>query len=252
MKIQTLKCQELSLLFKYASLEGWDVEELHILALLNAHPNDFFIAYKKEKLIGFIVAIKHSHEFGFISSFLVLKEFRGLGYGRVIFNFALKHLQGCQIALDSVIDKEKLYKNAGFKSYFDVITYKFISGSLEVTHLDMQTIEYDENLTLLSNPYYMNTMIKDKRVSYKAILKDDDISSCAFTFPYKDGYKINIESTDIDEAITLFFALSDKLPNKTAIYLQATKLSPLHLTLIQELQMSQDSKLSRMYNKILD
>jgi len=252
MKILSLKFHQLELLFSYASSEGWDIEEAHMLALFKSHPNDFFIIYKSSELIGFIIAIKYSNEFGFISSFLVLPEFRGLGYGKVIFEFALKHLQGCQIALDSVVGKEELYEDAGFKSYFDVITYKYITKTKEPRYTKIFTTDYKEGLTHLVNSSYINAMITDERVNYKVILRENHISSCAFSFPYKDGFKIHIESNDIQEIISLFFTLTNKFKTNTAIYLQTTKLSPLLFSLTKELQMSEESKSIRMYNKILD
>jgi len=252
MKITKLQESELALLFKYARVENWDPEEAHTLALYKAHPDDFFIAYKGKKLLGFIVAIKYSEEFGFISSFLVLKEFRSLGFGKKIFNFALKHLEGCQIALDSVVDKTKLYEEIGFKCYFDVITYRFVTGSIHLPSSTIQTIDFDENLALLANNNYISNIVSNDTVNYRAVKNSALVSSCAFTFKYKDGYKIHIESSEINEALTLFFNLTDEFQVGTNIYLQATKLSPLLLAIVQTLKMDEASKHIRMYNKILD
>lgn len=252
MKIRTLKEHELSLLFEYAKLEKWDTEESHTLALYKTHPNDFFIAHEDGKILGFIVAIKHSSAFGFISSFLVLKEFRGQGFGMQIFDFALKHLQGCQIALDSIVDKTELYEKAGFKGYFDVVTYSFVTGSVNLPSSTLQTIDFDENQTVYENNNYLNYMMQNKEVNYRAIKNSALVSSYAFTFKYRDGYKIHIESTDINEAITLFFRLTDEFEKKTKIYLQASKLSPLLLAMVEALHMNETSRFIRMYNKILD
>ena len=252
MKIRKLQESELTLLFKYASLEGWDTEEAHTLALYGTHPDDFFIAYKQKQLLGFIVAIKYSDEFGFISSFLVLKEFRSLSYGKQILNFALKHLEGCQIALDSVVDKTTLYERVGFKAYFDVISYCFETGSVELPLSPIETINFDKNLALLADNSYISAMVANEEVNYRAVKDAKLVSSCAFTFKYKDGYKIHIESQDINEALTLFFNLTDEFEKGTKIYLQASKLSPLLLAIVQALKMSETSKFIRMYNKILD
>ena len=252
MKIQRLQKNELSLLFKYALLEGWDVEEAHIVALYKTYPDDFFIAYKGKTLLGFIVAIKHGSDFGFISSFLVLQEFRSLGFGKKIFNFALQHLNNFQIALDSVVDKTKFYEDFGFKCYFDLSTYCFEMGSVTLPSSSIETVEIDETILLLINDNYLNNIINDSKINAKAIKTIDKISSYAFTFAYKDGYKIHIESNDINEAITLFFRLTDEFDKGTRVYLQASKLSPLLLALVQTLKMSEVSKFIRMYNKILD
>lgn len=93
MKIQKLQECDLELFYTYAKEEKWDIEEIHIRSLLKTRPDDFFIFYKNSKLLGYVVSLKQSESFGFISSLLILKEFRGMGYGKKIFSFALKHLQ---------------------------------------------------------------------------------------------------------------------------------------------------------------
>ena len=252
MQIRALYKDELELLFFYSKQEGWDTEELHTTALFSAHPNDFFITYKGKKLLGFILAIQHSQKFGFISNFIILKEFRGLGYGQKLFTHALQHLQGCQIALDSVANKQQLYKKFGFTPYFDVIVYKFVTGSVTLPSSEIQTIDFDKKLSLKNQTSYMINMLLNKNIAYKAIKKENKISSFALSFAYKDGYKIHIDSDDINEAITLFFALSDTYEQGTPIYLQASKQTPLLLTMVQLLNMHEYNKFVRMYNKILD
>jgi len=251
MKIQALKEHELSQLFDYAQLEGWDVEEAHTLALFKTHPNDFFICYKDNMLIGFIVALKESDTFGFISSFLVLKEFRGQGYGKQIFEFALEHLKGCQIALDSVIGKEKFYETYGLKSYFDVYHYRFKVGSVTLPKIPFEiTSQIDTELIQKNN--YLNVLLQDKTVIYKAIHTNSKLSSYAFSFNYKDGYKITIDSQDINEALALFFDFGGNYEDGSYVYIQVTKLSPILEVIVELLKMEEDSKSVRMYNKILD
>lgn len=198
------------------------------------------------------MAVKYSDVFGFISSFLVLPQFRFLGFGRELFNFALKHLQGRQIALDGVENRTAIYESAGFKGYFDVVTYSYVTGSVNQESSDIKTVNFEKSQTLLMDNEYVNHMVQNKEVNYKAIKKSSLTSSYAFTFKYRDGYKIHIESTDVNEAKTLFFRLTDEFKKGTIIYLQASKLTLLLLKIVQALHMNETSKFIRMYNKILD
>jgi GNAT superfamily N-acetyltransferase len=248
MQIRTLQKHELPLLFHYSSLENWDNEELHSTTLFNTHPNDFFVAFKNKQILGFIIAIKHSNEFGFVSNFLVLKKFRGLGHGKEIFAFALKHLSGCQIALDSVLSKEDIYKKAGFKSYFDVVNYRFIIGSVTLPQANFELIDFNKELSLKDKDLYMKKMILSDKTRYKAIKTHNRISSFALSFEYIDGYKIHLESEDINEALTLFFALTNVYKSGTAIYLQSSPLSPLLEAIVELLKMQVHSTYRRMYN----
>ena len=248
MQIRPLQENELPLLFKYSSLEGWENEEVHTTALFHTHPQDFLIAYKEKKLIGFILAIKYSLEFGFVSNLLVLKEFRSCGYGKELFSFALEHLKGCQIALDSVKGKEKLYEGAGFSPYFDVITYRFLSGSVTLPSSAFTFIDFDKNLSLKKTDAYMKEMILSDKTDYKAIKTGGSINSFALSFKYKNGYKIHIESEEINASLALFFALIDKHKSSTAIYLQVSPLSPMLEAIAEALKMQVDTAYTRMYN----
>lgn len=208
MKIKTLNSKELELLFHYSKLEMWNIEKVHILSLFKAHPDDFFIAYEAGQLIGFIIAIKHTDKFGFISTFLVLKEHRGVGYGKYIFNHALKHLDGRQIALDSSLNDVKLYERYGFKSYFEVVNYTCISSKDKQSEIDI--VDFNEKISLLEQDAYMKNMLTSKEVSYKAVMRDEKTSSFAFTYKYIDGYKIFIDTEYLNDAIALFVSLTQK------------------------------------------
>ena len=93
----------------------------------------------------------------------------------------------------------------------------------------------------------MQIMLLDKRVKYLAI----NNNSFAFSFKYIDGYKITIETKDINEAILLFFTLTKNIQIGTPIYLQTEPLLPLLEALVELLNMSVHAKLVRMYNKII-
>lgn len=250
MQIQKLKASDLELFYSYAREEKWDIEDVHIRALLQTYPDDFFIFYENEKLLGYVVALKESPEFGFISSLLVLKEFRGKGYGAKILSIALEHLKDSQVALDSVLGQEKFYEKFGFKSYFEVNTYMFTTGAVSIQKdKALQVSGFDKELSQKGKSDYFKALLLDKNVSYRAIKENPD--SFAFAFAYKDGYKITLHSQDINHALTLFFALSQDYKKQTAIYIQSSKQNTMLEALAQALQMKKVSHTTRMYNKIL-
>jgi len=146
MMIRVLKKDELALLYSYSQKEGWDTEEIHTNSLYAAHPNDFFIAYENEELIGFILAVKHNNKFGLISNLLVLKEFRRRGYGKTLLEFGVEYLENRQIALDSIKGKEAFYETIGFRAYFDTITYKFLIGNVLLPNNNIEIVDFDRRL----------------------------------------------------------------------------------------------------------
>ena len=251
-QIRRLKKAELPLLFNSSKQENWTNEEVHTTALYKAHPEDFFIAFRGNSVVGFILAIRYSDKFGFISNFLILPAFRSQGYGKKLFAFACEHLKGSQIALDSVSGKEKFYENFGFSSYFDVANYVFTKGAVTLPSSELIVTSFDKDLALVSKDMYMKTMILANRTSYKAIKSKNSISSFGFHFKYKDGYKIYIDSQEINETVSIFFALIEDLENNTHIYMQTTPLEPLYEAVSELLKMKMYEVSVRMYNKVID
>ena len=249
MQIQNLKESDLERFYQYAKEEEWDIEDVHIRSLLKTHPDDFFIFYHNNELIGYVVALKESEQFGFISSLLVLQEFRGLGYGEKIFSFSLEYLKGCQIALDSVLGQEKFYEKFGFASYFDVNTHVFKTGQVSTKKNAIEVVDFDKELSLKGQNEYFKTLLLDKNVTYKAI--KDNFDSFAFSFAYKDGYKVTIKTDDINYGVTLFFALTQNYESNTAIYMQLSPQEAILEAISQALSMQKVSHFTRMYNKIL-
>ncbi|HIP19576.1 MAG TPA: N-acetyltransferase [Sulfurimonas sp.] len=251
MQIQNLHLDDLELFYKYAKEEHWDIEDPHIRALLKTHPEDFFIFYEDSELVGFVVAIKENEELGFISSLLVLKEFRSLGYGKKIFTFACEHLGERQIGLDSVLGQEIFYEKFNFKRYFDVNTYQFQTGKFSINSDTYSIIDFDKELCLSNQTEFLKELLVNEDLDYKAIIEEGVVSSFAFSFHYKDGYKVTIHTQDVNHGAALFFALCKDYIHHTAIYIQTTKVDSLLEALAQALEMKQVSYTTRMYNKIL-
>lgn len=251
LSITALKKEELSLLFKHSHDAKLDVEEIHLSCQFNIHPNDFFIAHKDNTLIGFIIALRQSDEFGFISTFSVLPEFRKKGYGTQILKFALTHLGDRQVALDSILEAKGIYERAGFKSYFYSLTFLYITQKSTASTINTKFTNYDEDSSQNKQNLYLKCLLSNKDTSYKAIIKDDIVSSYGLSFKYKDGYKIVIDSKNYDDAKAIFLELSKKFDEAISIYIEATKLNPIFLNLAKELEMIEFSRFARMYNKVL-
>lgn len=250
LKIRVLEKEELPLLLGHAYEVGLDVEELHLKCQFTLHQEDFFIAHKDDALVGFIVALKHSDNFAFISNLLVLKEFRGHGYAKMLLAFALEHLQDAQIALDSSYETTHFYEKAGFSSYFDLHTFLYITTneSHDLGKFNFQNYENSTSANKTNN--YLQCLLKNKDVSYISLETDAVLNSFNITFPYKDGYKIVIDAQKLEQARALFFKLSQSFEEGVSIYMDATKLNPIFLTLAKELAMIELSKSARMYNKV--
>lgn len=255
--IRELKQNELAFFLTSFENEGWDNELTHIACLYESYPNDFFIAYKDEVLVGYVLAVKESEIFGTISNLLVLKEFRSQGFSKELLSFALKHLDGCQIAIDSIQGKEKIYAAFGFKPYYESSLFSFNSSitihtNSNITVSDVSLPSFLEcNKNSLKNTSYISCIFNSNSTLCKAVYKDQLISSYAILFPYKNGYKIVLASSDIDESLSLLSNLTQDLEYSRSIYMEISQIEQLNAVLVNLLNMEKISSTIKMYNKIL-
>ncbi len=250
LSIRALKKEELNLLFKHAYDAKLDVEELHLRCQYTTHSDDFFIAHKDDDLVGFIVALRHSDEFAFISNFLILPEFQKRGYGTLLLEFALEHLQNRQIALDSDALYKSFYEKAGFRSYFDVDTFLYITKKDSLYHTNLTFKNYQESTSTNKTNPFLQCLVHNEKTTYISLETEEILPSYGVSFTYKDGYKIVIDTQKYEHAKAIFFKLTQKFERGISIYIEATKLNPIFLNLAYDLEMILFSKSSRMYNKV--
>lgn len=257
--IRELQHNELTSFLTYFENEGWDNELAHIECLYQSYPNDFFIAYHDNALVGFILAVKESEIFGTISNLLVVNEFRSQGFSKELLSFALIHLDGCQIAIESMQGKEKIYEAFGFKSYYESSLFSFntpiilqADSHIKVSDVDLSSfLECNKRLNSLKNISYLTCICNSNSTICKAVYKDQLISSYAILFPYKDGYKIALASSDINDSLSLLSNVTQGLEDQIPIYMDISQLEPFKLALVDLLNMKKISTTTKMYNKIL-
>lgn len=252
LNIRQLNKDELPLLINALEKESWHVEITHINCLYANFFKGFFVAYDDDIIVGFISAIKYSGNFGLISNFVVLKEFRSCGFGKKLFNHALSYLDGCQIVIESSIEDEYIYVKKGFKSYYDTTCYRF-----KITKQSDSTNNFDIKNTLekkeISDEYsiYLNCVATDKETIVRAIYNDNNLSSYGLCTQHGDGYKVVISSKDKDEALAIFFSLIKKFELSTKIYMEVTKLDTTLINIVNLFKMKEYSRKRKMYNKVL-
>ena len=259
LKIRVLQNNEFNYFLDACTYEGWDIDLTHTKCLFENYPEHFFIAYSDDNIVGYVLAIKESDEFGIVSNLLVLKEYRLQGYAKEILEFALKHLGNRQIAIDSVKGVEGLYEKFGFKSYYESSVFHFLTGKIKLpsSHINVSDVslkdllDYDKKHNSLKKHSYTSCLFNAEDTSYKAVYNNSDISSYALRLKYKDGYKIVISSNEINEAVTLFFSFLDGILDSTHIYMQIPETDKLQLALAELLEMTKLSSTTKMYNKVL-
>ncbi len=87
----------------------------------NTDPDGSFIGQLDGKTIGCISMLKYGDKFAVLGTYIVLKEFRGNGYGLALFKHAMESVPtSCNIGLDSVPGNNLLYHKWGFVDTFAI------------------------------------------------------------------------------------------------------------------------------------
>ncbi len=240
--------------------EGWSDNLTHLECLYKSYKDDFLVVLHEDVIAGFVIALRESDNFGFISNLLIIKSFRSQGFGKQLLNFALQHLNNRQISLDCENSKKNFYEKVGFKAYFKTSMYLFASSlfSIENQNITVSNVSLDDILNynkkakVLKNTDYTSCLYNSKNTTYKAIYKTQNISSYAIKLKHKDGYLLIISSGDIDEALVLFFNLCQDLKKHTNIYFEVSDIDPINLSISKQLKMKKLSSTTKMYNKILN
>ncbi len=100
---------------KFEISEGWRPAIDDSAIFYNSDPDGMFIGQLNDKTISCITIVKYGDHFAFLGTYIVLKEFRGNGYGLALFKHAMESLPPTyNIALDARPGKNLLYKKWGF------------------------------------------------------------------------------------------------------------------------------------------
>src|SRR5687767_9080399 len=103
MIIRNLTRAELSIPLGWAAQEGWNPGLNDGEAFYSADPHGFFVGEIEGEPVATISAVKYDLEFSFLGLFIVSSAWRGKGFGKQIFDHAMRYLDGVNAGLDGVL-----------------------------------------------------------------------------------------------------------------------------------------------------
>ena len=115
---------EIDLAIDWAAKEGWNPGLHDADCYFAADSKGFLIGLLSGRPISSISVIKYDEGFGFLGFYIVDPEFRGQGYGILIWNAGLEYLGGRNIGLDGVVEQQEKYGKSGFKLAYRNVRYQ--------------------------------------------------------------------------------------------------------------------------------
>ncbi|KZK84376.1 Acetyltransferase (GNAT) family protein [Pseudovibrio sp. W64] len=238
----------------WAAQEGWNPGEDDAPSYYAADPGGFLGCYLNNQLVSMVSAVQYGEAYGFLGFYICHPEFRRQGLGAVIWNAAMKRLEGRTIGLDGVVEEQDNYAKSGFRLVHQNMRY---SGLSDVTMpMDQRIsiigkgilpsiIEYDRNYFPAERSAFlerwmepMNPMRRGLYLVEEGIVRGYGVIRAA-----RDGYRIGPMAAETPEGADLLFrALAGSakgqminidlpLPNEQAVELaERYDLSPVFAT----------------------
>eukprot|EP01071_Lankesteria_metandrocarpae_P007208 Lankesteria_metandrocarpae@DN4613_c0_g3_i1.p1 len=140
------KSEVVTIIYDWGVKLGWTPGLRDGDLFFNVSCEGWFVGVIDGEVVGSCMGVKYGDdEYGFVGVYIVKEGFRGLGYGKQLFDKVMKYLEPCDnIGLDSVLSKRSLYEKLGFH-------YAWTNGGWRGTRGSM--IRNIENNGVTSNRY---------------------------------------------------------------------------------------------------
>lgn len=112
--MRNLREGEMKQIIDMAASEGWNPGLFDSGAFFDADKNGFFVGLLDSIPIAFISVVNYNNEYGFLGLYIVKPEFRGRGYGYLLWQYALEKLGTVTCGLDGVPAQIENYRKSGF------------------------------------------------------------------------------------------------------------------------------------------
>jgi GNAT superfamily N-acetyltransferase len=256
MKINTANADEIKTMAEWAAQEGWNSGKNDATVYPLADPNGFFVGYIENEMAACISAVKYQN-FGFVGFYMVKPEFRGQGYGWQIWQHGMQYLNGCNVALDGVVEQQHNYRKSGFKLAHNNIRYQWHHQqhkahqiqSLEANRWPMPSIQnYLKDFFPADRSDFNEAWQNQDNASAYLLVEQDNIVAYGVIRSCQQGYKIGpLFANTPQNAEIILNDLTSTVEDMSLIYLDITDRNKAVLPLLDARNAEQVFETARMY-----
>jgi GNAT superfamily N-acetyltransferase len=218
---------EVSIAMEWAAQEGWNVGKHDAKAYYKAFPSGCRLLLVKEQLVGAIFLANYSKDFVFIGLFVVEKSFRGKGFGKILWEYAMREVEKkISVGLYAVPQQVSRYASSNFKTLNNILRWNaqapavtnFSVGAnslnktllIEKSNTDLiaQVNEYESKMFPAPRFELIKAMLELPQVVGVAIKESEQIVGYGLIRPCQKGYRIGPLYANSFEAVK---ALTTKL-----------------------------------------
>lgn len=211
--IRSLDLAEIEMLIGWAKAEGWNPGLADAAPFQAADPEGFIGCFVDGQMAAGISAIRYGSDFGFIGLYIAHPDFRGLGYGRRVWDAGMAHLKNRTIGLDGVPEQLASYRSMGFVPDYETFRWSGkLQGRIDPDICSLEEIDpisliaFDSRCFAESRAAFLQAWLALPRRT-KVLIRDGVICGYAVMRQCHEGYKIGpLFAADTGAATTLILA----------------------------------------------
>ena len=256
--IEQMTFEDVELAIDWAAEEGWNPGLYDAKCFYAADESGFLKGVLDGEMIASISVVKYGLEFAFLGFYIVKPEYRGQGYGYLLWQEAMKDVEGYNVALDGVVDQQPNYKKSGFKLAHRNIRFEGIKGKAVPTYKSVdlsqvpfpQLLEYDRQFFPAERKEFLKLWISRPQTKALGILDGQQLKGYGVIRKCRQGYKIGpVFAEDDKTAMMLIQDLISELKEGEAFFLDIPEVNKKARAITQALSMKSVFETARMYTK---
>ncbi len=255
-QITNMTKDDLDLAMNWANGEGWNPGLFDADTFFPTDPGGFFTAKLNREHLGFISVVNYDSNFSFAGLFIVRKDARGQGVGRLLIERALTHVKAANTGTDGVPKQEENYKKIGFKTAYKNLrwTGKIAVSSeirpeiMPITHRHTaEVFEFDSLRFPTPRGSFIRRWIFQKQSCALGFFRGERLCGYGVIRPAHEGARIGPLSCQSQEiARALIVALANRFPNQT-IFIDVPEPNAAALEMVSSFGMKKTFETVRMY-----
>lgn len=256
-EISTASADEMTMMARWATEEGWNVGHTDPLAFHAADPGGFLIGRVDGEPLLSISAVKQGPDFGFVGFYIARPKARGKGHGIKIWNAGMALLKGRNVALDGVVAQQDNYRKSGFKPAWNNSRFEGPAGNAAppsgVELIDARAVPfdrlaaYDRHFVVAERDAFLALWIGLPQRASLVAIRSGEIAGFAVMRACPASFKVGPLFADSPEiAAALIAALADKM-TPPAVVMDVPDFNRTALGLVERMGWLQISSSARMY-----
>lgn len=256
--ILILPPQMMHIPISWAKAEGWNPGLDDASSFYAADNGGFAALMDGDKVIATISAVNYGNRFGFIGFYIVDPDYRGQGYGRMVWDFAMDRLRGIPIGLDGVVAQQDFYSRSGFQYAHRNIRYRGTARKYDIPGADIisprdihyaRLSRYDRKHFGFGRDSFLHAWLLQKNGTCRMILQSGEIHAFGCIRKCIEGYKIGpLFADNAHYAETMLQYLISSIPEKESYYLDVPQPNPNAMQLTEMYEMEAVFETARMYH----